>query len=408
VHKKLTKDSKISSSLNLGEDPIRQYYIQSALEMREAWFNFIIPPNVDEIDWRFANDKENLLKSFSSYEKYNRDRKDIFTLLLLRGEIETRKFMERSEFGYLVGFLKTDQISEEIRRGAIRVLTLFSYPDEFRIGIRDAIQKEGVFYQILELACSGECPVHHQISKQEIIFGEKLADGATSVVFSAIWKGKKIAIKSIKDNTKFTIENLRRELSILSTIEHENLLVCYGGNPNERFIVTELMEKGSLYDFLRTNPHLDLYAQLSMMIDIARGMAYLHSLNFIHRDLKSVNILIASNNRLKISDFGSSRVLDLNNKMTATLGTLSWIPPEIFNDEKYSQSADVYSFAIVMWEIMTKKIPYEGRPLTSIPVAVTKGERPIIPQSCPRKLGNLITKSWSSKQQKKANIFRTS
>lgn len=113
--------------------------------------------------------------------------------------------------------------------------------------------------------------------------------------------------------------------------------------------MTEYLSRGDLYAVLR-NPKYKLTWEepvLRMMIDTARGMAYLHSMNppIIHRDLKSMNILVSSTFSCKVSDFGLSREKADDETMSIT-GTPLWLPPEMIRGERYTEAADVYSFGI--------------------------------------------------------------
>ena len=131
-------------------------------------------------------------------------------------------------------------------------------------------------------------------------------------------------------------------------------------------------------------------------------MEYLHSLNIIHRDLKSLNVLLNSGGEVKITDYGSISIFNhihnigstrFNVKsevMTSNVGTAAWMAPEcinqflfilvnsnaVFNLEKYNEKVDVYSFAITAYEVVSQKLPFDGKPSFVIPALVTKGERP--------------------------------
>lgn len=153
-------------------------------------------------------------------------------------------------------------------------------------------------------------------------------------------------------------------------------------------------------------------------LDTAQGMLYLHQSNpaIIHRglsliffvrqfsnvipsipDLKSHNLLVDDTYRVKISDFGLSKVLDSYSRTMTSCGTASWAAPEVLRNQKYSASADVYSFAMCLWEFWTRKDPYEGMSSYQIIFAVgTEGLRPIIPHSCPPDYAKLILDCWDN------------
>jgi serine/threonine protein kinase len=144
-----------------------------------------------------------------------------------------------------------------------------------------------------------------------------------------------------------------------------------------------------------------------MLQDIAQGMNYLHSLSppIIHRDLKSLNLLLSEPVigptdpiLLKITDFGVSKTLSEPELMTGQMGTCHWMAPEVLSSQPYSLPADVYSYGIVMWEIMTRQTPYKGKnPAQILYGVVNQQERPsqaLIPPTIPSTLRGLMTKCW--------------
>ena len=137
---------------------------------------------------------------------------------------------------------------------------------------------------------------------------------------------------------------------------------------------------------------------LQIAYEIALGMSYIHDWKAVHRDLKSANILLDNNFRSYITDFGISR--SESQQMTTKLGTAAWMAPELFQQSDYSfytNSVDVYSFAIVFWEIITRQQPYQGTSSFQIPVKVIEGSRPPIPDDCPSEIAELIEQCWDQR-----------
>ena len=144
-----------------------------------------------------------------------------------------------------------------------------------------------------------------------------------------------------------------------------------------------------------------LIKKVSLCLDIADGMYYLHSRNptLIHRDLKSHNIFVAEPSPghlvAKIGDWGSARAVQLSGSQSTThgVGTACWLAPEVINHARSSKKSDVYAFGIVLWEVYTRKEVHEGLSAAQIIAKVAhEGLRPKIPLGCP--LQNVMTDCW--------------
>jgi serine/threonine protein kinase len=161
------------------------------------------------------------------------------------------------------------------------------------------------------------------------------------------------------------------------------------------------MAGGNLYDLLhKTGMKMSTALVVKLALDLAVGLLHLHSLTILHRDLTSLNILLDEMGNIKISDFGLSREKTQEGSMTMTLGGICnprWRPPEITkNIGHYSEKVDVYSFALVVWEILTGELPFSNLdgPQAAAQVAYT-GLRPVIPPTCPAPLRNLLQRCWA-------------
>jgi len=163
--------------------------------------------------------------------------------------------------------------------------------------------------------------------------------------------------------------------------------------------VTEYAKGGSVRQFLtrRHNRAVPLTVAVKQALDVARGMAYVHGLGFIHRDLKSDNLLICGDKSIKIADFGVARIEVQTEGMTPETGTYRWMAPEMIQHRPYNQKVDVYSFGIVLWELVTGMLPFQN--MTAVQAAfavVNKGARPIIPGDCLPVLGEIMTRCWDA------------
>jgi len=125
-------------------------------------------------------------------------------------------------------------------------------------------------------------------------------------------------------------------------------------------------------------------------------MAYLHSIKIIHRDLKSHNLLVDKNWVVKVADFGLSRsVDDFNNKIMTACGTPCWTAPEVIRNLRYTYKADVYSFAICLWELLARTDPFPGMPPTQVVLAVAaQNIRPTMDQNWPVTFRSILGKCW--------------
>ncbi|CAL5341439.1 unnamed protein product [Camellia sinensis] len=122
----------------------------------------------------------------------------------------------------------------------------------------------------------------------------------------------------------------------------------------------EYMPGGSLSEYIHKNHIvLNLPQLLQFAIDVCSGMEYLHQNNIIHRDLKTTNLLMDNDKVVKVADFGIARFQNQGGVMTAETGTYRWMAPEVINHQPYDQKADIFSFAIVLWELVTAKVPYD-------------------------------------------------
>mmetsp|Transcript_20300 Transcript_20300/g.22563 ORF Transcript_20300/g.22563 Transcript_20300/m.22563 type:complete len:723 (+) Transcript_20300:44-2212(+) len=248
-----------------------------------------------------------------------------------------------------------------------------------------------------------------QINSTEIKLLHKIGKGSFGEVFKGEWRKTIVAVKKLPAH-KLTEEFFRefsREAMIMKSLRHPNILQFLGActDPPDICIVMEFMPLGSLYRIIHDKTFsLEMHLIKRMMIDTARGMAYLHNSNpvIIHRDLKTHNLLVDENYKVKVCDFGLSRIYGERQSTTMTAcGTPCWTAPEILRNNRYTESADVYSFAIVLWEMVSRSDPFSGMPPFQVIFAVgTQGARPTIPQHCNPDYQKLMEDCW---QEEPAN-----
>ncbi|XP_033109108.1 mitogen-activated protein kinase kinase kinase 20-like [Anneissia japonica] len=243
------------------------------------------------------------------------------------------------------------------------------------------------------------------IAFDDVEFYERCGGGTFGCVYRAKWisKDQEVAVKKLLV--------LEKEAQVLSCLSHRNIVKFYGAviqSPNF-CIVTEYAEEGSLYDYL-SNPcnTLDFTQILTWSRHMALGMNYLHAeapVKVIHRDLKSRNCVINSDKILKLCDFGASRVIG-NTTMMSLAGTYPWMAPEVIQSLPVSESCDTFSYGVVLWELLTREVPFKG--LGGIQVAwvvVDKNERLTIPTTCPTLFANLMKSCWLTEPKERPNSY---
>lgn len=193
-------------------------------------------------------------------------------------------------------------------------------------------------------------------------------------------------------------KDFTQEIYILRKIRHKNVVQFIGActRPPNLCIVTEYMPRGSLYDYLhKQKGTFKLPSLLKVAIDVSKGMNYLHKNKILHRDLKAANLLMDENEVVKVADFGVARVQDQSGVMTAETGTYRWMAPEVIEHKPYNHKADIFSFGVVLWELLTGKLPYDHlSPLQAAVGVVQQGLRPTIPTHTHPKLAELIERCW--------------
>ncbi|CAA3009683.1 Tyrosine kinase [Olea europaea subsp. europaea] len=242
----------------------------------------------------------------------------------------------------------------------------------------------------------------------------ELGSGTFGTVYHGKWRGSDVAIKRIKkscftgrqsEQERLTIE-FWREAEILSKLHHPNVVAFYGvvqdGPGGTMATVTEYMVDGSLrHVLLRKDRHLDRRKRLMIAMDAAFGMEYLHSKNIVHFDLKCDNLLVnlkdPSRPICKVGDFGLSKIKRNTLVSGGVRGTLPWMAPELLNgsSNKVSEKVDVFSFGIVLWEILTGEEPYANMHYGAIIGIVSNTLRPTIPSHCDPEWRRLMEQCWA-------------
>jgi hypothetical protein len=235
------------------------------------------------------------------------------------------------------------------------------------------------------VAPGGVLSVASRINENELEVLDTIGCGSHGEVLKAKYKATLVAIKKIRGDIKEElIEAVGEESTLMADLRHPNIVMFMGVCLYPPMIIMEYCSRGSVFNVVHVqNIPLDWSLVLRILIDACHGMAFLHQHKpapIIHHDLKSLNLLLDENWRTKISDFGLSKLKKKNMndiEFKKPLGSVPWMAPEIFAvDQAVTEKADVYSIGIIIFELLTKSIPYPEIPMQGIPMLITKGKRP--------------------------------
>ncbi|XP_041108791.1 mitogen-activated protein kinase kinase kinase 21-like [Polyodon spathula] len=249
-----------------------------------------------------------------------------------------------------------------------------------------------------------------EISFSELTLEEIIGVGGFGKVYRGTWIEQEVAVKAARydpdEDITATAASVKQEAKLFSMLQHPNIIQLEGvclQEPN-LCLVMEYARGGTLNRALagrRIPPHI----LVNWAVQIARGMHYLHEesvVPIIHRDLKSSNILLIEkieNNdigkkTLKITDFGLAREWHNTTKMSAA-GTYSWMAPEVIKSSLFSKGSDIWSYGVLLWELLTGEVPYRGIDGLAVAygVAVNKLTLPI-PSTCPEQFSKLMEECW--------------
>eukprot|EP01018_Ginkgo_biloba_P001230 Gb_26546 [translate_table: standard] len=254
-----------------------------------------------------------------------------------------------------------------------------------------------------------------EIPWEDLILKERIGAGSFGTVHRADWHGSDVAVKILieQDFHEERLKEFLREVAIMKRLRHPNVVLFMGAvtmRPNLS-IVTEYLPRGSLYRLIHragAREILDERRRLRMALDVAKGMNYLHWLSppIVHRDLKSPNLLVDKTWTVKVCDFGLSRFKAntfLSSKSAA--GTPEWMAPEVLRDEPSNEKSDIYSFGVILWELVTMQQPWSGLSPAQVVGAVGFQNRRLqIPKDMNPEIATIIESCWATDSRQRPSF----
>ncbi|XP_044481427.1 integrin-linked protein kinase 1-like [Mangifera indica] len=247
-----------------------------------------------------------------------------------------------------------------------------------------------------------------------------IGKGSFGEILKATWRGTPVAIKRILpslSDDRLVVQDFKHEVNLLVKLRHPNVVQFLGAVTNKKplMLITEYLRGGDLHRYLKEKGALNPATAVNFALDIAKGMAYLHSEPnvIIHRDLKPRNVLLVntSADHLKVGDFGLSKLIKVQNthdvyKMTGETGSYRYMAPEVFKHRKYDKKVDVFSFGMILYEMLEGEPPFSHMEPYEAAKYVAEGHRP----SCRAKgyipeLRELTERCWDADMNKRPSFL---
>ena len=320
---------------------------------------------------------------------------------------------DRQRFESTCERTESDDLSET-------VASVFGSPEG--VAILRKLSRRGSTFSI---SSSSEeiCLEDLEVNPNDIARGEQIATGFSSFVFKASWRGSEVALKELHWNDRVAVkkvEAFRKELLIMLGFRHPNLVLLMGAVTRTLpySLILEMCCGGTVFELLHHRRLMEVSwrQRMKILLDVAKAMNYLHHCSpvVIHRDLKSLNVLLAEHVAdeydtpvAKVSDFGLSTWApftafgeDPDESCQSLVGTYHWMAPEVIQCKPYNERIDSFAFGVLMFEIASRSVPYEGSGLNPVQLAraVVEGLRPDttrLDPKCPHPVTSLMLDCWS-------------
>ena len=225
-----------------------------------------------------------------------------------------------------------------------------------------------------------------------------------------------MAVKKLhmKNMSRESEREFKQESSIWKQLTHPNIVTLFGicSKPDPYCMVMRYKPLGSLYTILKSSSSLPWSDRKQIAIDIASALIYLHKKNILHRDLKSLNVLVANQDgkhRASLTDFGLSVVKRETTTTTKvgkaqSSGTLLWMAPELLHGRRNSKQSDIYAYGMILWELATRKLPFYEADPKAIRGLIKDGDTPEIPTETPKNFASVIKQCWNMNRNKRPSI----
>uniref|UniRef100_H3DBH7 Mitogen-activated protein kinase kinase kinase 12 n=1 Tax=Tetraodon nigroviridis TaxID=99883 RepID=H3DBH7_TETNG len=239
-----------------------------------------------------------------------------------------------------------------------------------------------------------------EVPFEEISDLQWVGSGAQGAVFLGKLHGQEVAVKKVRNIKETDIKHLRK-------LKHPNIITFKGICTQAPCycIIMEYCAQGQLYEVLRAGRKIQPCLLMDWAMGIAGGMNYLHLHKIIHRDLKSPNMLITYDDSVKISDFGTSKELSDKSTKMSFAGTVAWMAPEVIRNEPVSEKVDIWSFGVVLWEMLTGEVPYKDVDSSAIIWGVGNNSLHLpVPESCPDSFKLLLRQCWNCKPRNRPSF----
>ncbi|XP_040844482.1 focal adhesion kinase 1-like isoform X4 [Ochotona curzoniae] len=246
----------------------------------------------------------------------------------------------------------------------------------------------------------------YEIQRDRIELGRCIGEGQFGDVHQGMYMSPEnpalaVAIKTCKNCSSDSVrEKFLQEALTMRQFDHPHIVKLIGViTENPVWIIMELCTLGELRSFLQVRKYsLDLASLILYAYQLSTALAYLESKRFVHRDIAARNVLVSSNDCVKLGDFGLSRYMEDSTYYKASKGKLpiKWMAPESINFRRFTSASDVWMFGVCMWEILMHGVkPFQGVKNNDVIGRIENGERLPMPPNCPPTLYSLMTKCWA-------------